>query len=507
MIWLVATALAGPVILPRDAVDEVSAARALTGRRLALLVGPSAFDDPAFVPLRFTDDDALELAQTLSDPDLGRFDEVWTLTERPDTTVAGVRAAMAELGAQTLSRDDTVVVYFSTHGTLVDEGGHLFQELVLSDTRLAAARQTGLEVAEVTRWMDALPSRRKLLVLATCHSGSGKSALTPGVTEALASIKGPPTLEEVSEATMVLSACAWSETARESAELGHDVYTAFLLDALITGDLDGDGAVTASEAHETARRATWEFTAGAQRPQAVMNVLGADPIVLSGQRGPAESATIGSWSRPLTAYELAVDGVSKGALPGVSAIAPGPHAIEVRRPDGGLVARQHITARAGSQIDVQALMRRDLGRLGVGVGYLGDTAGIGGPTLEAELHAPRLLPVGWDATAHGGFVVAWPYTSVMGGLAAERILRPGAVQLRAGAGLEGGFLSRGGDEPLLAPTLVPAAVASVLWLPPAAGFVRMSVTGAPLWWTDGGDLHGGGMVQVRLVAGLAPPGR
>lgn len=507
MIWLVAAALAAPVVLPRGAVDEASVARALEGQRLALLVGPSAFDDPAFVPLRFTDDDAIELAQVLTDPDLGRFDEVWTLTDGEDVTVAGVRAAMEDLGAQNVSRDDTVVVYFSTHGTLVDDGRDVSQVLVLSDTWLGDAGATGLEVAEVMRWMDDLPSRRKLLVLATCHSGSGKSALTPGVAEALRSIKGPPTLEAVSEATMVLSACAWSETARESAELGHDVYTAFLLDALFSGDLDGDGAVTASEAHDAARRATWAFTGGAQRPQAVMNVLGADPIVLSGRRGDAETATIGSWSRPLAAYELSVDGASKGALPGIRTIQPGSHAIEVRQPDGVLVARQTINARAGEQIDVQALMRRDVGRLGVGLGYLADTAGIGGPTLEAELHAPRLLPVGWEASAHGGFVAAWPRMSVFGGLAAERVLRPGAVQLRAGAGLEGGFLARGGEEPLLAPTLVPAAVASVAWLPARAGFVRASLTGAPLWWTDRGQLHGGGMVQVRVVAGLAPPGR
>src|SRR6267142_1338859 len=94
---------------------------------------------------------------------------------------------------------------------------------------------------------------------------------------------GPPPLEQVSEAVIVLTAAAFGESAREDEALAHDVYTHFLLRALDEGDRDGDGAVTASEAHDYAREQTYTYTGGQQRPTAEADIVGRDPIVLRGR--------------------------------------------------------------------------------------------------------------------------------------------------------------------------------------------------------------------------------
>ncbi|MEI8351089.1 MAG: TonB-dependent receptor, partial [bacterium] len=51
----------------------------------------------------------------------------------------------------------------------------------------------------------------------------------------------------------VLSASAFGETAREDDRLQGDVYTHFLIEGIKSGDLDGDGAVTLTEADDYAR--------------------------------------------------------------------------------------------------------------------------------------------------------------------------------------------------------------------------------------------------------------
>lgn len=60
------------------------------------------------------------------------------------------------------------------------------------------------------------------MVLATCHAGRGKSRIPDSLAQALATHKEPlRTLEEVSEAVLVLSAAAFGGAAREDETLGH----------------------------------------------------------------------------------------------------------------------------------------------------------------------------------------------------------------------------------------------------------------------------------------------
>ncbi len=520
LLLLVCAALAGPRELPIDAVDQREAQALFRGRRLALLVGPESFGDGGFPDLRYTADDAQALGEVLEDPERGDFDRVITLTAAEQSGRASVRAAMAELGSQTVSADDTVFVYFSTHGTLAQgDGGDFDQFLVLADTRLDDVRGSALPHAELLAWLESLPSRRKVLLLATCHAGQGKSVLSPDLQAALVGTKGlppVPPLREVSEAVVVIGVCAWNEVARESEQLGHDIYTWFFLEALEQADLDGDGAVTVTEAHDHARTRTWDFTSGAQRAYARAEILGADPVILAGERRERGVGLLASYWEQLEGLQVVIDGLVKGELPGQVAIPPGAHRVELVEPERGrVVARRRLQVDQGERLDAGLLLKRDRVRLatGVGVSAFGGSVPTG-PVGTAEIHLPRWPGHGWELVAHGSTMARWPRPVLEGGFTIERPLVHGTWQLRGGLDLRAFLLQDdlderwfrdeprpAGQEELLAPSLAPMPALSLAWLPGYPAMARLELHGGYLWYTDSGSWNHSWTAGASFVLG------
>lgn len=343
-----------PLAVPRELT-----AGALAPRRIALLVGIQGYDDPGWRPLRFPGADAASLAAVLRDPERGAFDEVEVVADRP--TREEVRAALRRLAERSRDERDTVVVYFSTHGTLARDGaGVLRRYLVARDTRVSDVPGTGLSLDEIRSDFDRLRSRRKVLVLATCHSGSGKSLLPEDVRSELQGIKAGffvRPIEEVSRASVVLSASDWGETAREDEKLGHDVYTHFLVEALRIGvDRNGDGAVTVFEAHDYARRLTYEWTEGRQRPTVESTEVGADAIILAGRVSRRGRPELFSYAPRLEGFTVRVDGRPLGELPGGIAVDAGRHRVQVAKGGGPEVFEGWIRVDEGERVDLEHLV-------------------------------------------------------------------------------------------------------------------------------------------------------
>jgi hypothetical protein len=353
--------------------DEEALSSAYTPRRMALLVGISEFDDPHWRGLRYTTKDAADLAEALRDPSRGRFDQVRVLTRPEETTRAAILAALRQLKQEAHRPDDVVVVYFSAHGTLArDNQGELRRYLVTRDASFRAIPQTALSMDALKAEFDGLSSRRRLLVLATCHSGSGKSLLPKELEAELAGIKSgfyARPLEESSRASMVFAACDWGETAREDEGLRNDIYTHFLIDGLGgAADRNVDGAVTATEAHDYARRRTFAFTEGRQRPSAEILEVGADPVVLSGSIARTGRPELFSYNPRLDGFTLKVDGEERTELPGGAAVVPGKRTVELTKGDSVLVRRE-VEVGAGERLPLERLLseafpRRSLSLLG-----------------------------------------------------------------------------------------------------------------------------------------------
>jgi hypothetical protein len=345
-------------------------------QRHALLVGVDHFEDARFNELRFAAADARSLAGALD-----QFDDVRALVRPDETRRAAILEALSELEMRIRNPRDTVLIYFSTHGSLAQRpGGELERQLVAGDTRLDLIRETGISVDELIHRAEKLPSRRVAVVLATCHAGRGKSRIPDSLAQALAARKAPPrTLEEVSEAVVVLSAAAFGDVAREDETLGHDVYTYFLIEALTAGDRDGDGAVTISEAHDYARERTWHFTKGEQRPVVESSILGLDPIVLRGNRQRAGLPVIFSYERSAEGVGVRVSGEAKGVLPGGFAVAPGDQRLElVDSGTGGMLYAGSIHLDSGERMELSRLIPPP-------------------PRLELRLQGGAFVPLSQDA--------------------------------------------------------------------------------------------------------------
>ncbi|QSQ13448.1 caspase family protein [Myxococcus landrumensis] len=345
----------------RVRLDSAQLASAHEGERHALLIGISQYDDASWNDLRFPGKDAEDLGRALADPRRGGFRSVTVLNRPEQTTRAAVLDALRALAAKPWRPKDVVVIYVSGHGTLArDTRGDLQRYLVMRDTRFRDVQGTGLEMAALERELEALGSRRRVLVLATCHSGTGKSLLPPSVLDELERTKAaflPRPLEEESRASLVLSASDWGEAAREDDALGNDIYTHFLVQALDgRGDRNGDGAVSATEAHDWARRHTWTYTQGRQRPSVRMTEVGADPVLLAGALTQAGQPEVFSYSPRLEGFTLKVDGVDAGELPGGVALPEGKRKLGLHK-GGETLWEDTVALRSGERRALDALLR------------------------------------------------------------------------------------------------------------------------------------------------------
>lgn len=439
------------VQLPKGQADGAFAAR-----RFALLVGIAQAKDDRWRALRFADKDVEDLARVLRDARGGHYQRVTTLTTPAQTTRAALLEAVSALGAEATRPDDIVVVYVSAHGTLARDGrGDLARYLVTSDADFSTPSQTALAVSELQQAFAALPSKRRVLVLATCHSGGGKSLLSDEVSKELASLKGPVRpLEEVSRAAITLSAADFGEPAREDEGLQNDVYTHFLVEALSgLGDRNGDGAVTATEAHDWARRKTWAFSNGRQRPSAEVLEVGADPIVLAGEVSREGRPELFSYAQRLDGFALKVDGEERAELPGGAAVTPGRHLVELTKgPD--LLVREEVSLEVGQRVDLEDLVARQepdtaLSLLAGGFAFLDQRSRAevlpGGATVGASLRVERLFGTrltaqvdgsgfGGAATLSlGGAPIPFTWVAAQGGVAVGWQWRWRAVSAWAGA--------------------------------------------------------------------------
>lgn len=349
----------GLVSLP---LTEEATDAAFAGRRFALLVGVGTFDDTRWTPLRYAAKDARDMAAVLRDDKFGAYEDVVVLTSPADTTRSRILSELAALKTRATRPTDVVLVYFSSHGTLArDNRGELRRYLATSDARFHEAQTSALSIDQLTADFEQLGSRRRVMMLATCHSGAGKSLLTADVLAALQSIKSGQVrpLEEVSRASIVLAASDFGETAREDESLQNDVYTHFFVQGLRgAADRNLDGAVSASEAHDHARRATYAFTEGRQRPSADILEVGADPVVLSGRVQRVGQPELFSYSPRLEGFTLKVDNEVKAQLPGGAAVRDGTRRVQLEK--GGEVLLDTVVELApGERLALEKLAHPD----------------------------------------------------------------------------------------------------------------------------------------------------
>lgn len=149
--------------------------------------------------------------------------------------------------------DDSIMLYFSGHGMLDPST----QEAVLcfSDTNQNNLLNTGLPMQELVEILSKSPAKQQLLCLDTCHSGDMALLGSGGSRDAETPLSNStPQLMSVlrqrasqSKGFCALLSCDRGQKSWEFPELGHGVFTYYLMQGLsgeaadTTGFIDADG--------------------------------------------------------------------------------------------------------------------------------------------------------------------------------------------------------------------------------------------------------------------------
>ena len=169
---------------------------------------------------------------------------------------------------------------------------------------------------------------------------------------------------------------------REDESLRNDISAHFLVEALDgVGDRNLDGAVTATEAHDYARRKTLHVTSGRQHPSAKILEVGADPVVSGRGDAPGQPRAV---LVQRAARRLHAEGRRRRegrAAQGGAAVAPGKRSVELTK--GGVMLLVEVTVEAGDRVDLDSLLQRSEPHRAVSV--TGGVFGFADAVSRAEL--------------------------------------------------------------------------------------------------------------------------
>ncbi len=162
--------------------------------------------------------------------------------------------------------DDSIMLYFSGHGML----DPATQEAVLcfSDTNQNNLLNTGLPMQELVEMLSKSPAKQQLLCLDTCHSGdmallnsggSARDAETPvsNSTPQLMSVLRQRASQ--SKGFCALLSCDRGQKSWEFPELGHGVFTYYLMQGLSGEAADNSGFIDADGLYKYVYRQTVQY--------------------------------------------------------------------------------------------------------------------------------------------------------------------------------------------------------------------------------------------------------
>jgi branched-chain amino acid transport system substrate-binding protein len=160
-----------------------------------------------------------------------------------------VRRAIASFFSKK-TRQDLLLLYFSGHGVL-DDQGQLF--LAVRDTDSQLLSGTAIPASYITTEMNNSHSQRQVLVLDCCHSG----AFARGTKGQIGSSVGTGTaFEGTGYGRVVLTASDATQFAWEGEQVigraENSLFTHYLVEGIQTGkaDLDADGQITVDELYD-----------------------------------------------------------------------------------------------------------------------------------------------------------------------------------------------------------------------------------------------------------------
>jgi hypothetical protein len=239
------------------------------GKIWAVVIGISNYRN--IRSLRYADKDATAFSDYLLNH-VGVPKENLTLLTNEQATLFNLKRVLGTELKRKAGQKDTVIIYYAGHGapetdaTSPDEDG-LEKYIVPHDGDPNDLYTTGLPMREVETIFHRLAAERVIFITDSCYSGA-----TAGRTFATASRRAVVSDTFLARLAMakgrlVLAASRASEVSEERENLGHGVFTYYLLEGLRgKADLDGDGIITVDEAYTYVSKKVPEATGQNQNP-------------------------------------------------------------------------------------------------------------------------------------------------------------------------------------------------------------------------------------------------
>ncbi|MGH7353970.1 MAG: caspase family protein [Candidatus Rokuibacteriota bacterium] len=268
-----------------------SATARVVGERWAVVIGVGQFESRAIPRLRYATADAEAVYQTLTTVGGFKKDNVKLLTDKSEQkpTLRNLRQVLGTFLARNPQKEDTVLIFFAGHGAPeVDARGverdGLAKYLIPSDADPDDLYATALPMDEIRTIFERIEAERVVVFLDTCYSGAGggrtfaakntrATSVDDDFLQRLARVKG----------RAIITASKSTEVSLELAELGHGIFTYYLVEGLKgAADLDRDGVVTLQEIYtyvesQVSRRS--RAVGGNQHPVLKGELEGSLPLV------------------------------------------------------------------------------------------------------------------------------------------------------------------------------------------------------------------------------------
>lgn len=231
-------------------------------------------------PLRFAVADAMAVADAF-DRNMGITGQNIQLFNE-DATRSNIIQALRKTLPGNVSKQDTVIVFFSGHGAPETVAGglsgsdheeNLVRYLLPVEAEADNLIGSAIPMQDIARYFRLLPCERLIFLADTCYSGGiadgGRTVAVNG--EAFKGV-GLSTVQIVNRASgqgrVIITASKDTEIAHEKQELGHGVFTYHLVEGLNgAADADHNRQVTVRELYDYVATAVAKTTEGSQHPQ------------------------------------------------------------------------------------------------------------------------------------------------------------------------------------------------------------------------------------------------
>ena len=230
-----------------------------TRNQWAVIVGIGRYESPDISRLRYSVPDAEAIYAALTGPGGFKSEHVLLMTDRTERkpTLRNLKWALGTFLARSAQKDDTVLIFFAGHGAPeVDQRGierdGLAKYLIPSDADADDLYSTALPMDELQTIFGRIEAERVVVFLDACYSGAAGGRTFASKKTRAVNIDDL-FLERLTRAKgrAIITASRPSEVSLEVAELGHGLFTYYLLRGLQgAADLNRDGIVSLQELYE-----------------------------------------------------------------------------------------------------------------------------------------------------------------------------------------------------------------------------------------------------------------